>query len=73
MRHIGEEVRLCLIRPFCLIHGGHDLLLPALEFLLLGSDQQTLGKVKRWAISVAVGLVLINMAEPIVDWLQSIK
>lgn len=42
-------------------------------YLLLGSDQQTLGKVKRWAISVAVGLVLINMAEPIVDWLQSIQ
>ena len=41
-------------------------------YLLMGSDQQTLSKVKRWAISVAIGLILINMAEPIVNWLQSI-
>lgn len=42
-------------------------------YLLLGSDQQTLSKIKRWAISVVIGIVLINMAEPIVDWLQTIK
>jgi type IV secretory pathway VirB2 component (pilin) len=42
-------------------------------YLLLGSDQQTLSKVKRWAISVIIGIVLINMAEPIVNWLQTIK
>ena len=42
-------------------------------YLLMGSDQQTLGRVKRWAISVAIGLILINMAEPIVNWLQSIQ
>ena len=42
-------------------------------YLLLGSDTQTMSKVKRWAISIAIGLILINMANPIVTWLQNIR
>ncbi|MBQ6148508.1 MAG: TrbC/VirB2 family protein [Oscillospiraceae bacterium] len=41
-------------------------------YLIVGHDDQTLRAVKKWAISIAVGLVLINMAEPIITWLQSI-
>jgi len=38
-----------------------------------GGNSQTVQKVKAWAISLAIGLVLINLAEPIVNWLQTIK
>jgi len=41
-------------------------------YLIVGHDDQTIRVVKRWAISIAVGLILINLAEPIVNWLQTI-
>ena len=42
-------------------------------YLIVGHDDQTIRVVKRWAISIAVGLILINLAEPIVNWLQTIQ
>ena len=42
-------------------------------YLIVGHDDQTLRTVKKWAISIVIGLILINLAEPIVNWLQTIK
>ena len=42
-------------------------------YLVINTDTTATRTVKRWAISIAIGLILINMAEPIVNWLASIK
>lgn len=42
-------------------------------YLIIGNDDQTIRKVKRWFISIAIGLILINMAQPIANWLSNIQ
>jgi type IV secretory pathway VirB2 component (pilin) len=37
-------------------------------YLLIGSDPQTIKKVKTWAISIIVGMILVNAAPTIADW-----
>lgn len=37
-------------------------------FLLVGSDPASLKKVKTWLISIAGGLILINVADKLVTW-----
>ena len=37
-------------------------------YLLIGSDPQTIKKVKTWAISIIIGMILINAAQPIANW-----
>lgn len=37
-------------------------------YLLIGSDPQTIKKVKTWAISIIVGMILVNAAQTIADW-----
>ncbi len=42
-------------------------------YLQLNTGMEATRVVRRWAFSIAIGLILINMAEPIVNWLASIK
>ena len=42
-------------------------------YLIIGNDDQTIRQVKRWSISIAIGLILINMAQPIANWLSNIQ
>ena len=37
-------------------------------YLLIGSDPQTIKKVKTWGISILVGMILINTADKIANW-----
>ena len=37
-------------------------------YLLIGSDPQTIKKVKTWAISIIIGMILVNAAQTIADW-----
>lgn len=41
-------------------------------YMLTGSDPQTLKKVKSWAFSILIGLVIVNLAEPLVNWASSL-
>ena len=40
--------------------------------MIFGSNQQTISKVKGWLIAILVGLLMINLAEPIVTWMQGL-
>ena len=40
--------------------------------MIFGSNQQTIAKVKGWLIAILVGLLMINLAEPIVTWMQGL-
>lgn len=37
-------------------------------FLILGSDPASLKKVKTWLIAIVGGLLLVNLAQPLVEW-----
>lgn len=41
-------------------------------YCIMGSDPQNIKKAKTWGIAIFVGLILINIAGPIVDWASSI-
>lgn len=41
-------------------------------FLVVGSDPASLRRVKAWLISIIGGLLLVNLAEPLVEWASSI-
>ena len=41
-------------------------------YCIMGSDPTNIKKAKSWAIAIFVGLILINVAGPIVDWASSI-
>ena len=41
-------------------------------YLLFGSDPTTIRKVKTWGISIFIGLLVINMAQSIVQWIQGL-
>lgn len=40
--------------------------------MIFGSNQQTIAKVKSWLIAILLGLLMINLAEPIVIWMQGL-
>lgn len=37
-------------------------------YFILGDDQANVKKAKSWGIGILAGLLLINVAEPLVDW-----
>ncbi len=41
-------------------------------YLLLGSDPAYIKKAKGWAMSILIGLIVINLASRIVEWASSI-
>ena len=41
-------------------------------YMLFGSNTQTQSKVKSWLIAILIGLLMINLAEPIVTWMQGL-
>jgi len=41
-------------------------------YMLSGSNTQTQAKVKTWLIAILIGLIMINLAEPIVSWMQGL-
>ena len=41
-------------------------------YCIMGSDPTNIKKAKSWGIAIFVGLVLINVAGPIVEWASSI-
>ena len=41
-------------------------------YCIMGSDPQNIQKAKKWGIAIFIGLVLINLASPIVNWASSI-
>lgn len=41
-------------------------------YMLVGSDPASLKKVKTWLISIIAGLLLVNLAQPLIDWAASI-
>lgn len=49
-----------------------SLIAMGLYLAAFGENQNTIDKVKRWFVTLAVGMILINLAEPIVKWLESI-
>ena len=50
-----------------------SLVIMGIYLAAFGEDQSTVSKVKRWFVTLAVGLILINLAGPIVTWLESIS
>lgn len=53
------------IAIFCVIGCG--------LYCIMGSDPGNIRKAKSWGIAIFVGLILVNAAGPIVDWVQSIQ
>ena len=41
-------------------------------FLIVGSDPASLRRVKTWLISIIGGLLLVNLASPLVEWASNI-
>ena len=41
-------------------------------YMLFGSNPQTIQKCKSWAFSILFGLLLINLAKPIIDWVSAL-
>ena len=41
-------------------------------YLIMGSDPQNLKKAKTWGISIFAGLLIINLADQIINWASSI-
>ena len=41
-------------------------------YCILGSDPMNIKKAKSWGLGIFCGLLLINLAQPIVNWAQSI-
>lgn len=41
-------------------------------YMLAGSDPTTLRKVKSWLLAIVIGLVMINLAGPLVQWAESL-
>lgn len=41
-------------------------------FLIVGSDPASLKKVKTWLISIIGGLLLVNLAGPLVNWASNL-
>ena len=39
---------------------------------IFGYNMQTITKVKGWLIAILIGLLMINLAEPIVTWMQGL-
>lgn len=41
-------------------------------YMVMASDPQNIKKVKSWAIALVLGLILINLAGPIVEYISTI-
>lgn len=41
-------------------------------YMQFGGNTQTQAKVKSWLIAILIGLLMINLAEPIVSWMQGL-
>jgi len=41
-------------------------------YCIMGSDPTNIKKAKTWGIAIFVGLILVNVAAPIVEWASSI-
>lgn len=41
-------------------------------YMIFASDPQNIKKVKSWFIAVAMGLIMINLAQPIINGIQAI-
>jgi len=41
-------------------------------YCIMGSDPAMIKRAKAWGIAIFIGLILINLAGPIVDWASSI-
>ena len=41
-------------------------------YMQFGPNTQTQSKVKSWLIAILIGLMMINLAEPIVSWMQGL-
>lgn len=40
--------------------------------MIFGANSQNIAKVKAWLIAILVGLLMINLAEPIVIWMEGL-
>lgn len=52
--------------------GVISLILMGLYLLWGQGDPQSTKKAKTWALCILVALVIINLAQPIIDWAQTI-